>query len=126
MPHPENLYFIALIPPNELREKITAFKQDFANRFNSKKALKVFPHITLKAPFKFSTGMHGVLLKWFNDLHVLQKPFNIQLQNFGEFENKRSPVVFGTTNYYKRIAIIASLTSVFPDNVHPKIKTIAV
>ncbi len=33
----ENLYFIALIPKRELREMITTFKNDFANKFNSKK-----------------------------------------------------------------------------------------
>jgi hypothetical protein len=33
----ENLYFIALIPKRDLREKINVFKNDFANRFDSKK-----------------------------------------------------------------------------------------
>ncbi|HVX25211.1 MAG TPA: 2'-5' RNA ligase family protein [Parafilimonas sp.] len=124
MSHSEYLYFIALIPHSELQEKITAFKQDFANRFNSKKALKVFPHITLKAPFKFSPGIHAELLRWFNDLHLLQKPFSIQLKNFGAFENKRNPVVFVQPILTKELQalqqqLIASFDSVFPGNVHP-------
>ena len=118
------LYFIAIIPPNELQEKITTFKQDFANRFNSKKALKVSPHITLKAPFKFSPDMHGELLRWFTDLHLLQKQFSIQLKNFGAFENKRNPVVFVQPILTKELQalqqqLIASFASVFPGNVHP-------
>ena len=123
MMHTENLYFIAIIPKKELREKITAFKQDFANRFNSKKALKVFPHITLKAPFKFSPGMHEELLRWFYDLHLLQKPFIVQLKNFGAFNNKRNPVVFVQPVITKELQalqqqLIASFSSVFPAHIH--------
>src|SRR4051794_9700762 len=94
MPFSENLYFIALIPGRELREMITAFKQDFANWFNSKYALRVYPHITLKAPFKLSPNAHTELITWFTDLHILQKAFTVQLKNFGAFNNKRNPVVF--------------------------------
>ena len=125
MPSPSsNLYFIAIIPRKELQEKITAFKQDFANRFNSKKALKVFPHITLKAPFKFSPDTHAELLRWFSDLHLLQKPFTVQLKNFGAFNNKRNPVVFVQPVLTKELQalqqqLIASFNSVFPGNIHP-------
>jgi len=85
MSHLKNLYFIAIIPHKELSEKITAFKQDFANRFNSKKALKVFPHITLKAPFKASVNAHAELISWFNDLYINQKPFTIELKTSARF-----------------------------------------
>lgn len=90
----ENLYFIALIPHRELREKITAIKQDFASRFNSSKALKVYPHITLKAPFKLVPADHEKLLQWFSNLNISQKPFTIELKNFEVFPNKKSPVVY--------------------------------
>jgi 2'-5' RNA ligase len=90
----ENLYFIALIPKRELREKITLIKQDFATRFNSGKALRVYPHITLKAPFKLLPTDHEKLLQWFSRLHINQKPFTIELKNFGAFPNKKSPVVY--------------------------------
>lgn len=124
MPHSQNLYFIAIIPKRELCEQITAFKQDFANRFNSKYALGVFPHITLKAPFKFYPNKHEELLKWFIDLHLLQKQFTIQLKNFGAFDNKRNPVVFVQPIVTKELQalqqqLIASFSSVFPGNIHP-------
>jgi 2'-5' RNA ligase len=94
MPYSENLYFIALIPKRELRERITAIKHDFATRFNSKTALKVYPHITLKAPFKLPANKHEQLLTWFNDLHIEQKKFSIELKDFGAFHNKNNPVIF--------------------------------
>ncbi len=90
----KNLYFIALIPKRELREKITAIKQDFASRFNSSKALKVYPHITLKAPFKLVPSDHEKLLQWFAHMDINQKPFAIELKNFEVFANKKSPVVY--------------------------------
>jgi 2'-5' RNA ligase len=124
MPPSSTLYFIAIIPKREVREKITAFKQDFANRFNSTYALKVYPHITLKAPFKFSPNAHAELLRWFSDLHVLQKQFTIQLKDFGAFGNKRNPVVFVQPVVTKELQalqqqLIASFSSVFPGNTHP-------
>lgn len=93
MPFPENLYFIALIPKRGLREKITAFKQDFANRYNSSGALKVYPHITLKAPFKLRVNAHTELMRWFADLHILQNQFTLQLKDFSAFAN-RNPVIY--------------------------------
>src|SRR5947209_8422873 len=94
MPFLENLYLIALIPKRELREKITAIKQDFAGRFNSSKALKIYAHITLKAPFKLPTDAHNKLLNWFNNLQIEQHQFSIELKDFGAFPNKKSPVVY--------------------------------
>lgn len=119
----KNLYFIALIPKRELCEKITAFKQDFASRFNSSKALKVYPHITLKAPFKLSPRSHTKLVNWFADLYILQNKFTIQLKDFGAFANKKSPVVYVNPVVTKELRslhqqLIASFNSAFPDNVH--------
>jgi 2'-5' RNA ligase len=90
----QNLYFIAIIPKRELREKITVIKQDFARRFNSSKALKVYPHITLKAPFKLPVHTHEQLLNWFKNMHIQHKQFSIELKDFGAFHNKKSPVIF--------------------------------
>ena len=119
----ENLYFMALIPKRELREKINVFKQDFANRFNSCKALKVYPHITLKAPFKCVENAHKELVQWFNQLHIPQKPFSIVLKNFGAFENSRSPVVYINPMHSKELQfmqkeIIASFSSLFPGDLN--------
>jgi 2'-5' RNA ligase len=87
-----NLYFIAILPPKEISERVTEIKKDFVERFNSSKALKVIPHITLKAPFKFSD--HTELLRWFALTPVDVKSFQQVLKNFGSFSNKRNPVIF--------------------------------
>src|SRR5215471_5045375 len=87
-----NLYFIAIMPPKEISEQVTEIKKDFAERFNSSKALRVIPHITLKAPFKFSD--HTELLRWFALTPVATQSFQQELKNFGSFSNKRNPVIF--------------------------------
>src|SRR5947207_7919174 len=89
-----NLYFIAIIPSDEICDTITEFKHDFANRFQSKKALKVMPHITLKAPFKLPVSEHQQLLLWFRKLFFVLDPFSIKLDNFGSFPNMINPIVF--------------------------------
>lgn len=90
----ENLYFIALIPPDAIAGEVTAFKTDFALNYNSKAALKIMPHITLKAPFKIEAARHGDVLKWFADLSLGEKPFEVELNGFGIFDNAKKPVVY--------------------------------
>lgn len=89
-----NLYFIAIIPFKELRNKVTELKRDIATRFYSMKALKVMPHITLKAPFKLPMVAHDTLLKWFDGVQVPRQPFTVSLYGFGAFKNVKKPVIF--------------------------------
>src|SRR4029077_20077576 len=90
----ENLYFIAIIPNEEICVEIESFKLDFAEHFESRHALRVIPHITLKAPFKLADSKHADLLNWFKKLFISTKPFQIELKNFGAFHNKNNPVVY--------------------------------
>lgn len=94
MNNKQQLYFIAVIPPEAVSNEVTAIKNDFAERFQSKHALKVVPHITLKAPFKFPVEVHEKLLQWFQQMPVNVSSFMQELKNFGAFHNKRSPVIF--------------------------------
>lgn len=88
------LFFIALISDRRLRQEINTFKLDFSKRFGSSRALKVYPHITLKAPFECLINGKRELLNWFTQMNIRQKPFSIKLNGFGAFHNKHNPVVF--------------------------------
>lgn len=88
------IYFIAIVPPEDISTEITGFKEDFANRFESSRALKVVPHITLKAPFKLSAPDHQQTMQWFEQISVTISFFTQELKDFGAFENKRRPVIF--------------------------------
>jgi 2'-5' RNA ligase len=88
------LYFIAFIPPEDVASEITNIKQEIANIYNSRKALKVVPHITLKAPFKVSAENSVNVLHWFNNLQLSSSAFNVSLDGFNAFDNKNNPVLF--------------------------------
>lgn len=94
MKEKKHFYFIAVIPPDDVCKTITDVKQDIANRFQSKHALKVVPHITLKSPFRLSESLYPDLLKWFEELPITVHPFQQELKNFGCFAENRSPVVY--------------------------------
>lgn len=91
---PGNIYFIAIVFPEEIREQVQVFKEDFKKRFSSEKASKVIAHITLKAPFKSGSDKTKELLQWFEKMDTGVKPFKIELKDFGAFDNRRNPVVF--------------------------------
>lgn len=90
----QSLYFIALLPHQQLAERITAIKNDFARNYGSSAALKTMPHITLQSPFKRSpeteVEMHLRLQEFFEKY----KAFDIELNNFNCFDNKTNKVIF--------------------------------
>lgn len=119
-----SLFFIALIPDKDLREKINKIKRDFSRRFASHKALKVYPHITLKAPFKCFAGGKKELLNWFSETSFQQKPFLLHLKGFGAFHNKSNPVIFINSvpsNELRQMQkeLIVGFNSIFPAYIHP-------
>ncbi|RFM30526.1 2'-5' RNA ligase family protein [Deminuibacter soli] len=89
-----NLYFIAIIPPEIIRENIIAFQTDLRDNYNSAAALKVIPHITLKAPFQLPAEAHTSLLQWFRELYCATGIFTVTLNGFNMFNNKAHPVIF--------------------------------
>lgn len=91
MPQQDHLYFIAVIPPQDISEEITAIKTAFAQDYDSSKALKVLPHITLKAPFSVADD---AIVEWFLQTNPGIVPFDIRLDGFGAFDKKDNPVIF--------------------------------
>jgi 2'-5' RNA ligase len=90
----KDLYFIAIIPPQDICDEITAFKKEIARDYDSHRALKVIPHITLKAPFRMPAAHHAGLFEWFQELFIDTGSFTIDLDNFGAFQKKKNPVIF--------------------------------
>lgn len=78
------LFFFALLPPPALQAELTALKQEFAERFASRHALKSPPHITLFPPFQWPLDR----VAQFDDLAELarQHPaIALTLSGFGAF-----------------------------------------
>jgi 2'-5' RNA ligase len=87
------LYFVALIPGEELSGRIITIKKDFAERYESMKALKIIPHITLQNPFKRNESAEVELHLRLQDFFSAFHSFSIDLSGFGCFE-KRNKVIF--------------------------------
>lgn len=94
MPARDSLYFIAIIIPPDIAEEINVFKHDMAANYNSKAALRIMPHITLKAPFKLPAESHAQLLQWFGNIPLEISAFLVKLSTFGYFDNKYSKVIY--------------------------------
>lgn len=87
-----DLFFIALLPPKEISDKIIAIQKAMAVKYDSRHALKSPPHITLIPPFKFSSDFEKVITEPLTDFFRQCAPFTIQLNKFSRFERNR--VVF--------------------------------
>lgn len=82
----ESLYFIAVLPPNEIQDEITKLKHEVAEKYGSKHALKSPPHITLHMPFKWKDKRFHELVEVVKKLNEQIKPFEVQLKDFDFFE----------------------------------------
>jgi len=90
----QNLYFVAIVLPEELSKKVISIQTEIAACFESQKSLRVVPHITLKAPFTLSASMHSEVVKWFDNLLININYFSVDLWDFGSFPNPKSPVIY--------------------------------
>lgn len=82
----ENLYFIAILPPEPIYTGALALKQHFKNQYNSKAALNSPPHITLHMPFKWKESKEGDLISSLETFAAKQKSFEVKLTGFSAFE----------------------------------------
>lgn len=88
------MFFVAIIPPEDICQRITSIKNDFRDRFDSRHALRLVPHITLKAPFGVPVAETGTVVDWFRHIPLNPGPFPQALQNFKSFSSRRNPVIF--------------------------------
>lgn len=80
-----SLFFVALVPPISIQQKVRAIQQDFAQRYQSRHALKSPPHITLQPPFKLATDQVSLLAKVLQQLAIAHHPIEVTLSGFAAF-----------------------------------------
>ncbi len=80
-----DLYFIALLPGEELRERIRAVKERMRDEFGASHALKSPAHITLQKPFKMSGSGISAIRAALAELVLNEKPFPVTLDGYGSF-----------------------------------------
>jgi len=80
------LLFIAVLPDDEIRAEVTNFKKYALERFQSGRALKSPPHITLIPPFRWSPGRIKELKTVLKYYAKSCPPFSLTLHGFNCFE----------------------------------------
>lgn len=92
----EQLYFIAVVPPEDIRDRVTKIKEDFHDHYQSGHALKSPPHITLHMPFKWKENKLPILE---NSLQVCGEKFSgfdISIKDYDAFPPR---VIFLNVNH---------------------------
>lgn len=79
------LYFIALIPHDELRNEIRAVKERMRSAYGAGHALKSPAHITLQMPFKKNSRDEDAISAALEKFAIEEKPFTVRLDGFGCF-----------------------------------------
>lgn len=80
-----NLYFIALIPHQELRDEIRELKEEMKILSGAKDVLKSPAHITMQKPFKRYESEEPKIIKTLRHFATTQKSFRVDLDGFGSF-----------------------------------------
>ncbi len=81
-----DLYFIALIPPAELREEIREIKERMKAEYGAGHALKSPAHITLQMPFKQNSADEAEMSEALNRFATGEKSFTVDLEGYGAFK----------------------------------------
>ena len=78
-------YFIALLPPKDIRTHVNEIKQYFADHYGSRAAFKSPPHITLQPPFEWLTEEVPVLEACLTEFASERPSVPITLSGFAAF-----------------------------------------
>jgi 2'-5' RNA ligase len=83
----KRLFFIALLPPQEIQDRVTEIKEYFAKHYHSRHALKSPPHVTLQPPFKWPPEKLDVLQECLREFacEPHRSSIPITLSGFGAF-----------------------------------------
>lgn len=79
------LYFIALIPHEKLRDEIRAIKERMRDRYGAGHALRSPAHITLQKPFKRDRDAGRAISEALRHFAQNEQPFTVELDGYGAF-----------------------------------------
>jgi 2'-5' RNA ligase len=79
------MYYIAIVPPPDLRKEIREFKIGLRDRYNAVHALRSPAHITLQMPFHFEENAEHLLEASLEGLASGHTSFSCELRDFGHF-----------------------------------------
>jgi len=81
----KSLYFIALVPGENLRARVKMLKEEIRDRFGAVHALKSPAHITLQMPFRRKAVDEPDIIRTIQGVVENHSPFEVELQGFDCF-----------------------------------------
>ena len=84
-PNQHPLYFIAILPPSNIRDEIRLIKEEIKKNYDVKHALKLPAHITLQIPFRISEEQELLLLSKLTSFVNDIDSFKVEMNGFGHF-----------------------------------------
>jgi 2'-5' RNA ligase len=87
----KRLHFIGVMPPDEIGREVTVYKKTASELFNTNRALRSPPHITLIPPFHWDPEDYGALISRLQTVAENLQPFILTLSDFDTF---RPRVIF--------------------------------
>lgn len=83
-----SLYFVCILPPDEVGMQVTALKQEIATQYGSSYALRLPPHITLVSPFEYPDNDIATITDCQDKALWGLNAFEVELDGFGCFSNR--------------------------------------
>jgi len=80
------MYFVAVVLPEELNQKVLKYKNIMLEKYNCKVGLKSPAHITITAPFWMDDEKEQQLLSDIDSISQRFQPFTIETNNFSAFK----------------------------------------
>ncbi|RXK62183.1 2'-5' RNA ligase family protein [Lacibacter luteus] len=116
-----SMFYIAVLCPPEIDNKIQAHKVWMRERFACTVAMKSPAHITLIPPFWLANEREQILINTLHSLNTSVQSFTIQLKNFSHFSNK---VIFAAVEENHVLGSLRKATedhfiTVFHDSIKP-------
>jgi 2'-5' RNA ligase len=111
-----DLYFIALVPPRELREVIRKIKERMKDEYGAGHALKSPAHITLQMPFKRNLTDEAEISDALRRFALPENKFTVDLNGYGAFVPR---VIFIKISHPEPVrALHKRLTNVLLSELH--------
>jgi 2'-5' RNA ligase len=114
-----NMYFVAIVLPEELDKKVLRYKQYMFEKFGSAVGLKSPAHITLIPPFWMEPGKEEQLIKDIEGFSSFNS-YVAQTDNFSAFKLRTIFIALAPNEAFSQLK--KSVDEFFRNNQHYKIK----
>lgn len=82
----KNLYFVAVLPPEDIQEEVREIKLTFKNQYGAGHALNAPAHLTLIPPFQWPEEKETFLTESIDQFSQNENEFEVELNNMGAFK----------------------------------------